>query len=263
MKAFYFGPHSDLFGVYETPPAPSRPPRAVVACYPIAQEGVRAHRAFRQLALRLARSGTHTLRFDYYGSGDSLGESDESSADRWVQDIASAIDELKALSGATRVALIGLRLGATLAGLAASERSDVTGLVAWEPFPDGAECLRNMSSEHRAWLRRHAEALGQAMENDDGREALGFPLTETMRASIESMDLAALARRPSPHVLLVESVESPASARLKQAFTALGARVDHAVFRERAIWKLRPRDQAVVPPQTLERIVEWLGATER
>ena len=66
----------------------------------------------------LAASGWDTLRFDYYGTGDSAGDLIEANLGGWEKDIEWAIEEARATSGANRVALIGLRLGANLAASA-------------------------------------------------------------------------------------------------------------------------------------------------
>ena len=68
----------------------------IVLCYPMAHEYMYVHRAFRQLANRLARTGFHVFRFDYYGFGDSAGESEESHIEQWIKDISEAIDEIAA-----------------------------------------------------------------------------------------------------------------------------------------------------------------------
>ncbi len=53
------------------------------------------HGVLRRLALTLAKSGLNVLRFDYFGVGNSGGESDEIDLDGWRRDIEMAIDELK------------------------------------------------------------------------------------------------------------------------------------------------------------------------
>ena len=43
-------------------------------CYPWGSEYIYAHRSLRLLAQRRAAAGIHTLRFDYFGTGDSDGD---------------------------------------------------------------------------------------------------------------------------------------------------------------------------------------------
>ncbi len=78
-------------------------------------ESAYSARALRDLAHRLALSGWAALRVDYAGTGDSAGTwTDPGLVEEWLRGVRGAIDHVKAL-GAPRVAVIGLRLGATLA----------------------------------------------------------------------------------------------------------------------------------------------------
>jgi uncharacterized protein len=91
----------------------------VLLCNPFGEEAARAHRIYRVLATQLERSGYSVLRFDYSGTGDSMGESGDVSVIGWLDDIALAANELTLAVGARKLVAIGLRLGGTLAALAA------------------------------------------------------------------------------------------------------------------------------------------------
>jgi uncharacterized protein len=124
-----------LFALYEPAAAKDRRSRAAVLCHPWGAEYVYAHRTMRQLAVRLSACGFHTLRFDYFGTGDSGGEDSEASPAAAEADVESAIEGLRDIVGAARVTLIGLRLGATLAARAAMRRQEnVEALVLWDPI---------------------------------------------------------------------------------------------------------------------------------
>ena len=114
-----------MFGIYE--PARRGPGRrAVVLCHPWGAEHLHAYRSMRQLSATLTAAGLHTLRFDYFGTGDSAGEMTAATLDGWHADIRAAVQELLDTTGATRVGLVGLRLGATLAAkVAAKSRDDI------------------------------------------------------------------------------------------------------------------------------------------
>lgn len=135
MTPFYFGSSKRrLFGVYD----PARPARgrqrAAVLCYPSGEEHVHAYRTMRQLATRLAQSGTHVLRFDYYGTGDSAGDTSDGDDAGWCSDILTAAAELKDMTGVPKVSLVGLRKGASLAALVAAKHpGEFEHLVLWEP----------------------------------------------------------------------------------------------------------------------------------
>ena len=140
---------------------------------------MRCHRAFRQLSTLFTKAGFPVLRFDYFGTGDSGGEGEQGTIDRWVDDVGTAIQELKDTAGVKRVSLIGLRLGATLALMCSEGRDDIQDLVCWDPIVDGKEYNRD--------LLRAAGLNGGPVSGTIG--ILGFPLTERMRADLNQLDL--------------------------------------------------------------------------
>src|SRR4030067_1026137 len=101
----------------------------------------------RQLAAHLARSGRQAMRFDYFGTGDSAGEYAQASLAQWQIDIGDAVDECRRQSGRERVCIVGLRLGATLAGKAAAQREDISALVLYAPVIDGQALLSEWGHE--------------------------------------------------------------------------------------------------------------------
>src|SRR5947207_597585 len=108
---------SPLFGWYH-PPAGQRRTGGIVICNPLGDDLCRAHRPLRHLAERLAAGGFPVLRFDYRGTGDSAGDEREPArVAGWLGDIARAVEELRARAGVSRVSLVGLRAGATLAAV--------------------------------------------------------------------------------------------------------------------------------------------------
>ena len=78
MNPFFFGSSErPLYGVHHPPRERGPRESGVVLCYPMGQEYMRSHRAFRQLANLLTRKGHHVFRFDYFATGDSSGASGE------------------------------------------------------------------------------------------------------------------------------------------------------------------------------------------
>jgi pimeloyl-ACP methyl ester carboxylesterase len=136
VNPLYFGTRERrLFAVYEPAAVKGRRTRAAVLCYPWGAEYVYAHHTMRQLAVKLSTCGFHTLRFDYFGTGDSGGEDYEANPAAAAVDIESAIEGLQDIVGVARVALIGLRLGATLAARTAMRRKEnIEALVLWDPI---------------------------------------------------------------------------------------------------------------------------------
>ena len=100
---------------------------AVVLCPPLGSDYVGVYRVWRILAERLAGIGFDVLRFDYEGTGDSAGDPEEPGRlEAWFGNIERVVKEARELAGSSEVALVGLRIGATLALHAAASRGVVS-----------------------------------------------------------------------------------------------------------------------------------------
>jgi uncharacterized protein len=146
MTPFFFGTSGRrLFGVYEPAGAGTSGQRAAILCYPWGAEYLYAHRTFRQLALKLSRVGFHTLRFDYYGTGDSGGEPTDTDLTGCEADLEAGIAELMEITSLAKVTVIGLRLGGAVAARVALRLpSVIEALVLWDPIVSGPEYLNSL-----------------------------------------------------------------------------------------------------------------------
>ena len=224
----------------------------MVICHPFGQEYLRAHRSLRELAARLAAAGFHVLRFDYQGTGDSAGEGNEAGVEAWLGDVAAAMAEIREASGLPRVALVGLRLGATLATLAARRAGGVEALVLWDPVLDGAAYLGEVRAAHRAWLADRAR--GAAIRDD---EALGFPLSERLVADLAGLSLDGAP--PSRRALIVSSDEVDGT--LAAWSGAAPAAVERRRFPPAPVWlHAEGMERSLVPGELLDFVTAWLGS---
>ena len=163
--------------------------RAMLICSPIGQEYIRTHWSLRLLANQLARKGVHVLRFDYSGVGDSAGSIEQiASLDQWISDIELAIDELKRISGAQTVSLLGQRFGATMAAEVAMYRADVNSLVCLEPVVDGTDYLDRLRAMHSQMLDLWVCKM-ETPNNDQFEEILGSQFRRTLLNEIENSRL--------------------------------------------------------------------------
>lgn len=259
MRPFYFGTSQKaLLGIHHPPLA--KRPRAcgVVLCHPMGQEYIHCHRAFRQLAIHLAQAGFDVLRFDFYGCGDSAGDGDQGNIDQWLADIGTAISEIKDAAGLTKAFLVGARLGATLAALAGTQRSDLRGVVLWEPIVDGKAYVEELLRMHQKWLRDTLPKPGPSGGNSGDHEILGFPLTHALRGGLEKIDLSALKQRPAKNVFIIESDRESATLPLRNRLDSLDVHTDYQYVAAPKIWTREGDFNGVlVPMQIVQAIVSW------
>lgn len=256
VEPFFFGPRDNqLFGCYHEPPAWPAREVGVVICYPHGQEYIRSHRACHHLAVQSARSGFPTLRFDYAGTGDSAGDASHASLANWHADLRLAVAELRARSGVGPVVLAGLRLGATLALLAAPAAADLAGLVLWEPVSNGPHYLEELRALHEEAIRRFFVEPTDHVLTARPAELVGFALSETMRTEIEGIDLLQAPPPRGKPLLLLESQGSPELAAL--AAHLKPARLTHQVIPSFTVW-VEDVDKGLVPQPLIEAITGWL-----
>ena len=253
-RALYLGSGDEaLFAWHHV--APRAIPRDCVAvlCAPIGPEYTRSHRTLRYLADRLALAGIPALRFDYQGSGNSAGHED--TPDRigaWRRSIAAAVWHARRLSGCSRVCLVGIRLGATLAALEADDvGADL--VVLWNPVVKG----RAYTRELQAIAMTAADGAGQA--GADGLESAGFRMSAETLATLKEIDLTKARFKPRSRVLVAGRDDMSFDASL--AAHLARSEVDHDVV-SLSGWNAMMADHqwTVVPDTALAAIVEWVQA---
>jgi pimeloyl-ACP methyl ester carboxylesterase len=261
VQPFFFGSSAEqLFGVYHPPDAARGRPRAVVLAHPLGHEYLRAHRAFRNLAAALAGNGWHVLRFDYLGSGDSCGDGERTTVAQCLADLDAAIDEIEDISGATRASIVGLRLGATFAEIAAQRRDDIERVVLWDPILDGGAYLEALARLQADWL---ADRLGPAAVPVTDEEVIGFPLTDAGRAELAGLTLTPHARSEAPAALLYVSEDVPAYRALRDGMSVSRRTVTYDVIAGAGAWDdVEQVHQVLLPHAMVRRIAASLGAAQ-
>jgi alpha-beta hydrolase superfamily lysophospholipase len=226
---------------------------AVVFCAPIGSEYICAYRVWRILAERLADLGFDVFRFDYEGTGDSSGDIEE--PDRlgaWIRNIECVVTEARALTGSREVALLGLRIGATLALEAAVARGGVDRLVLWSPFGSGRSYVR--------WLKALARISHKDYAAPEGPDILvaGYILPAAIARALEEVDLNSVSITPAPNVLVVEHDERLPDPTISQRLERLGSRVECVRPCGTAAMLEQPA-RSQVPDAALDAITSWLA----
>ena len=258
MKPFFFGPSaSQLYGVYHPAIGSHLKTEGFILCYPLGQEYMRAHRAFRQIAVQLSKCGFHVLRFDYRGTGDSAEDLDDMNASDWLGDISTAIEELKSMTGLKKISLIGLRMGALLANTISSRRDDIERLVVWDPIISGSAYEEELYSE----LKKEDVEAWNFIDEENVLHFNGFALTQGLRESLKTQDMLGL-KTKAVSVLQVVSTENLNFSRLREYF-------QKGIYEYRYSYSESPSDWNYVddfggillPQPVIKTIVEW--ATEK
>ncbi len=106
-----------LRGMLHVPAAQKRRLPGVVFFHGFTGNRLESHGMFVKCSRELSRAGIGSLRFDFYGSGESDGEFREMSLRGEIGDGRSAVDFLRAQAGIDpeRVGLLGFCLGGTVA----------------------------------------------------------------------------------------------------------------------------------------------------
>lgn len=157
---------------------------AVVLCQPIGRDARCAYRPLFLFAEALAADGFPVLRYDHLGGGDSMPL--EAEVDRWplwAAGVERAAAFARAQTGAQRLVLAGLRVGASLAAVAAPSVK-----------PDGLMLLAPLATG-RGWVRElqaAAATASLATPGDGSIEIDGLRLSSATMASLKDVDLRRL-----------------------------------------------------------------------
>jgi uncharacterized protein len=185
---FFFGESTrQLFGVYHAPTIEGVSQHAVLLCAAGPQEYMLTHWVQRRLAALLAKDGQHVLRFDYFGTGDSAGATDEGTLEHWECDVQLAENKLRELSAVDRLSIVGHRLGGALAWRAAAKMERrPRHLVLWDPVVRGSTYMHDLRTADTAYA---SQLLYVPPQDDPATELFGHPLPSALRISTKQVDL--------------------------------------------------------------------------
>jgi pimeloyl-ACP methyl ester carboxylesterase len=234
-------------------------------------EYINCHRALRQLATRLCEAGFPVLRFDYYGCGDSFGNDNEGTVERWLEDTSLAICEIRRRSDLAHVCVVGIRLGAALAMISGARRRDLESLILWDPAIDGNSYLKELQRLQKE-MSRFRPRPKSGWKSADRLEVLGFPIPYRLRVELEKLNLLAVVEAPAKNVLVVESkinrddressqgedgrasVDTGLKEHLSQSFTSF----EYQRVNSPQIWLPTANGSLLVPSPLLQSVVAWV-----
>jgi alpha/beta superfamily hydrolase len=260
---FYFGPENRrIFGWYHPAAAEWSNGVGVVLCNPIGDDYIRAHRTFRHIAENLSAAGFPVLRFDFNGTGDSMGtEEDPERINSWLDDIDLAIEALGKLSETRTFALAGLRFGATLAAAAAQKREDIQSLILWSPYLNGQDLVSDSVRVHKMnqALKPQFDAMDHPDPNLPDEEGRGFALAYSTITDLEKIDLLKLKKRPAKSILITGAGRTRSEQeRLSEYLVTLGSEVDIRTSPESDRFLFVFNHDASVPEGQVDCVTEWM-----
>lgn len=261
MHLYYFG-NSDkpLFGVHHAAQGNKRRNDCIVLCPPIGTEYLRSYRAFRQLATMLSKDGFDVLRFDYYGTGDSSGDCEDGSLTQWVEDIATAIDELKEVSDATNVSLVGLRIGGTLAA-AASRSEKISRLILWEPVTDGEAYLENRIQADLEYETEtnHEDLVSSAMSANQTIGIMGFAWAHSFREEVKRINIDDFRDLSVERTFLLVREENTLTNKLREILAANDGKFGYQHIEHPGEWgEFDAIGSLLLPQATIKAVVACL-----
>ena len=233
--------------------------RGLLVCNPFAVESIFARRSLVSLARTAARHGMAVLRFDYVGTGDSEGAFEAAGIESRLTDLETAWRYLKGLPGLTWCGVFGLRLGGTLAAVAAARgRIRPDRVVLADPVTDLKVCLNqafrtNVASQttsYRKVLRNRQALVSAVLEGEAVAVVGGFPLGKVFYEEASALDPAGEVKATEAVLVTATVAEGadppPEAARLLQAYEAAGTPAAFVATPGPKIWDL-PRTYFAPP----------------
>lgn len=240
----------------------------LVICKPFGFEAMSAHLSVRAFAEAAAAVGVPALRFDYGGTGDS--EDLPSAADQfeaWTQDVIAAMQELQRRTGVERICLMGIRLGALLAAIAASRSPQVSTLIAVAPVLSGRRYLRELRTFELASAQTQS-ALGAPTVQIQSREAElagpghmevnGFFLNAKTMTSLQQIEMPALASPPLREALVIDRQDLPGAKVWSEFIASAGVQTQHIALPGFVEMIMRPPNLTTVPVAMVDAARNWL-----
>lgn len=266
-EALYFASGDcKLFGWLHRPARDVAAKTGLVVCKPFGYEAVCSHRSVRAFARAVTKLGIPVLRFDYSGTGDSQDEetqSDQLAA--WTRDVIAAVGELRRRTNVDRVCLLGFRLGASLATLAARECPSVTSLILIAPILSGSAYLRELRVARLASslgiepAQLDDEAAREGSQRADGAlEASGFFLSASTIKELSRLDLAELPVPAVAQMLVIDRSDLPTARAWVEGASQAGIETRYVQLPGFVEMMLRAPQFARVPHAMIAAVREWL-----
>lgn len=232
--------------------APGR--KGVLMLSPWGFEEMTTRRGWGTLAATLAAAGFPCLRFDWPGTGDSLGASlDTTSLETWREAVRHAAAFFRETTGIDRLCVLGQGIGALLAiDMAREIKADA--LVAMAPAREGRAGVRELGvwgAMLASFLRIKTEVEGAAVN------VMGFTLSKPFAEDLAKFKLDRTPREGAPPALLLARPEHPGDTDIAEAFKARGHAVTVEAYAQYDSF-VAHQSTSVVPAEDFAKVAAFL-----
>lgn len=222
----------------------------LVICPPLAVEYMSTYRSLRYVADYFALAGIPVMRFDYHGTGDSSGFNlDGNRLPDWINSIEECYQQVKALTGCSKVGLLGLRIGATFAALAA-EKLELEFMILWASLDLGKRFVREIRAVQ---LTGAIEIDPQEQELLEAGGTVYWQETEQAIAKINLLKTSPKSKR----TLLIPRDNFTPNTKLLDQWQTQGINVEQIELKGSSDM-LIDAYFTIVPHKSIEKIVKWV-----
>ncbi len=141
-----------LCGILSNPTDKKEKP-IVILCHGLRSD--KESKTYTRLQMILNEKNISTLRFDFFGHGESEGKFEDITVSKGVDDVLNAIDFLRK-QGYLKMGLFGSSFGGMISIMAVSKTNDLSVLALKSPVSDyeEVECLRYSQEELEGWKEK-------------------------------------------------------------------------------------------------------------
>lgn len=112
-----------ISGIIEKPEGKGPFP-ALIYCHGFTGDRNESHFLFSSISKEVCKTGIGSIRFDFFGSGDSDGDFSEMTLKTEVVDLESVYSYVRKLKWVSKISILGFSMGGAVAGIFAGMRPD-------------------------------------------------------------------------------------------------------------------------------------------
>ena len=193
---------------------------------PLFHEQPRSRRLLAEVASGLAAIGLPSLRFDFYGTADSAGNSDEVDFSSMCADIEIAAHALRTRMGVDRVAVLAWRGAALPVARWLREGGEAAVVIFWEPISNGAEWLAELEREdaaERCSPERYRMGAGIPIRDPavagTERQLMGLAVSRNLCSDVADARVSGDESEKTRYWAVLRPTDAPAALSLEQVFS--------------------------------------------